>query len=385
MKRFAFVVHPLSVAHIHQHRGWGWTRLLPDRLVESMAARISPRYLGRLTGAVSAATGQRIEGLIYTLGATPRQMLERRAEFTDEKIARAARQAAKQGARILGLGAYTRVVGDGGMSVARHSPIPVTSGRSLTVVATLESVKQALRRTGHSDLSKVRAMVVGATGSVGAIISRLLAQTLGEVDLISLEPDRLKALATTIRGETENARLTVGYSPEATLADCDLVILAAPASAGQLIDLTRTRPGAVICDLGLPCRFTAEQAEARPDLLLVESADVVLPGSVELDYDIGLPPGVVYACLAEPALLAMQGLIERNAPSTDFWIDRVRTLKRLFVRHGLAVAPLRSFGKIVTAAALAEKLAHTLRLRERAARLDWSRANAAGSFERLSA
>jgi len=48
--RFAFVIHPLSVELIHRHQPFRWTRLLPDALVESLAAHRPPILLSRITG-----------------------------------------------------------------------------------------------------------------------------------------------------------------------------------------------------------------------------------------------------------------------------------------------------------------------------------------------
>lgn len=385
VNRFAFVMHPLSVQHIQQHPKFRWTKGLPERWVESAAAHCPPLYLGTMSGGRSATTGQRVEGLLFALGATPQQMMERRPEFTYEKIVKAAHQAAKMGARVLGLGAFTKIVGDAGLTVSQESPIPVTSGRCLTVVVTLEAARQALRKMGHSDLSQATAMVVGATGTVGSVCSRLLAQTLGGVVLVSREPDRLKALGITLRAESPEARVTSAQTADEHIGQCDLVVLAAPATSGRLIPLVLAKPGAVVCDLAFPGAITEAEAKLRPDVLVIESGEVAIPGPVALAVDMGLPRGTVHACLAEPALLAMEGPGGRSMPGPDFWIERVKDMQRLFVKHGLAVAPLRSFGQRLSAADLAEKWNLAMRRRERSTESAWEGARAASHLERASA
>ncbi|HMQ34528.1 MAG TPA: serine carboxypeptidase, partial [Chloroflexaceae bacterium] len=175
LNRFAFVIHPLNVRFIHGHRWFRWTRYLPDALVEAVAAYNPPLYLGRIKGGVSPATGQRIEGHLIALGATPRQMMRHGERFTYRRLNRAARMAERLGARIMGLGAFTSVVGDAGITVAHEADIAITSGNSLTVAATLEAAKQAVRKMGAQDLAHGRAMVIGATGSIGSVCARLLA------------------------------------------------------------------------------------------------------------------------------------------------------------------------------------------------------------------
>jgi len=130
--RFAFVLHPLTVDYLANHPRYAWTRHLPRRVVEATAAYMPAQAVGRVTGGRSPATGQAIEGLIYALGSTPREMLTHSPEFTYARIVAAVRAAADRGAQIVGLGAFTKVVGDAGITIAKRSPIPVTTGNSLT-------------------------------------------------------------------------------------------------------------------------------------------------------------------------------------------------------------------------------------------------------------
>src|SRR5690606_24586160 len=142
INRFAFLIHPLKVDFIHRDPKFRWTRYLPDDLVERVAAYLPPTLLGRITGGQSPTTGQRIEGYLTPLGATPRQMMRHAPHFTYKRINAAARMAERLGARLMGLGAFTSVVGDAGITVAHEADIAITSGNSLTVAATLEAAKQ---------------------------------------------------------------------------------------------------------------------------------------------------------------------------------------------------------------------------------------------------
>lgn len=359
--RFAFVIHPLSVDYIHKH--YPWARLLPDSLVEAVAARMPPMYLARMTGGRSPATGQRIEGFIFTLGATPRQIMNHGERFTYRRLLAAARMAQRMGARIMGLGAFTKVVGDAGITVARESELPITSGNSLTVAATLEAAKQAVVRMGVQDLTRGRAMIVGATGAIGSVCSRLIAAAIRDVVLVSIEPERLAALKRTIEGETPGAQVVTATSSRELIGECDLVVTATSAFGQRVIDISRCKPGAVICDVALPSDISAEEAALRPDVLVVESGEVVIPGPVDFHYDIGLPPGTAYACLAEAALLAMEGRFEDYTLGRNLEIGKVKEMYRLFQKHGFQIAGLRSFGRYVTAEELAAKRALADRLR----------------------
>lgn len=346
--RFAFVLHPLTVDYLANHPSYRWTRHLPPKLVELAAAYMPGQLVGTVKGGRSPATGKAIDGLVYALGMTPRQMLTRAPEFTYRRLDQAVRDAAARGAKIVGLGAFTKVVGDAGVTVARRAPIPVTTGNSLTIAATLETAKLAARRMGWKDLARGKAMVVGATGSIGSVCSRLLAAAVKDVVLVSIEPERLAALKRTILEETPDAEVEVDVTTSKRVGDCDLIITATSAFGQRVLDVSQCKPGAVILDVALPPDISAEEAALRPDVMVVESGEVAIPGPVKFSFDIGLPPGVAYACLAEAALLAMEERFECFTLGRDLAPARVKEIYRLFRKHGFEIAPLRSFGRLLT-------------------------------------
>ena len=347
INRFAFVIHPLSIGFIHKHKLFRWTRFLPDLLVENLAAYMPPMYISKVTGAVSPTTGQRVEGYLYSLGATPRMMMQHSERTTYGQLKQAARMAERRGARIMGLGAFTSVVGDAGITVAHEADIAITSGNSLTVAATLEAAKQAVLKMGASDLAHGKAMVVGATGSIGSVCARLLAQAIGDVVLISIEPEKLIDLKRTIEKETPDARVTIGMQTADTIGDCDLIVTATSAFGQRVVDISQCKPGAVICDVARPPDIGKAEAATRPDVLVIESGEVLIPGDIDFGYDIGLPPRTSYACLAETCLLAMEGRFEDYTLGRNITIERVKEIYRLFKKHQFQLAGLRSHGEYV--------------------------------------
>jgi predicted amino acid dehydrogenase len=355
MGRFAFILHPLTVDYLGNHPRYRWTRNLPRQWVELAAAYMPGRLVGTVKGGRSKATGRPVDGLIYALGTTPRQMLTRSPEFTYRRLNAAVKDAAEHGAKIVGLGAFTKVVGDAGVTVAKRAPIPVTTGNSLTIAATLETAKLTAKRMGWRDLAKGKAMIVGATGSIGSVCSRLLAAAVKDVVLVSIEPERLAALKEKILEETPGAKVEVDLTTNRRVGDCDLIVTATSAFGQRVLDVSQCKPGAVILDVALPPDISAEEAATRPDVMIVESGEIVLPGPARFSFDIGLPPGVAYACLAEAALLTMEERYECFTLGRDVQPARVKEIYRLFRKHGLQIAPLRMFGELLTDEMVAEK------------------------------
>jgi predicted amino acid dehydrogenase len=355
VNKFAFIIHPLNLQFIRQDPRYRWTRFMPDGLLEWLGALWPPVYLSSIRGGQSPATGQRIEGLLYTLGATPRAMMRHKPRFTYNRIKMAAHMAEKRGARIIGLGAFTSVVGDAGITLARELEIGVTSGNSLTAAVALESLKSAASQMGIRHLSQAKAMVIGATGSIGSVCSRLLAEAGTEIVLVSLDLGRLSGLKDRIQAETPQARLAVATKTEGLVEACDLIVSATSAFGQRVLDIVECKPGAVICDVANPPDINPAEAKLRPDVLVIEPGDVLIPGDVHLGYDIGLPPNVVYACLAETALLAMEGRFEDYTVGRDISTGRVQEIYDLFRKHQFQLTGLRSFGKEITADEIIQK------------------------------
>lgn len=360
INKFAFVIHPLSIKFIHQYPPFHWTRYIPDDIVESVAAYTPPIFVGKITGGRSPATGQRIEGYLISLGATPRQMMQHKPRFTYDLLNQSAHLAERLGARIMGLGAFTSVVGDAGITVAHEADIAITSGNSLTVAATLETAKIAVRAMGRDDLTHGRIMIIGATGSIGSALARLAAQATKDVVLVSIEPEKLIDLKRLIERETPGCRVVIATHSAELAGECGLILTATSAFGQRVIDVTRCAPGAVICDVARPPDINAAEAALRPDVLVIESGEVLIPGEVEIGYDIGLPPKTVYACLAETSLLAMDGRFEDYTLGRNITPERVKEIYRLYKKHGYRLAPMRSFEEYVTE----EQLLHKRKLAE---------------------
>lgn len=359
INKFAFVIHPLSPRFIYTHPKFRWTRFLPERLVERVAAHLPPMYGSRITGIESPATGQKVEGYLMFIGGTPRELMRRDPAFVYRRLIVASRMAERYGARLMGLGAFTSVVGDAGITVAQKADIAITSGNSLTVAATLETAKQAVVKMGNSldDAQDGKVMVIGATGSIGSVCSRLLAQAVPNIVLVAPRPEKLIALKQTIEEETPNAVVTLSTTADDYVGDCDLIVTTTTALNTRIIDITKCKPGAVICDIARPPDITEEEAALRPDVLVIESGEILLPGQPDFGMDIGLPPGVAYACLAETALLALDGRFEDYTLGRNIEIERVKEIYRLYKKHGLELSGIRSHDHFLTDEDLAKKRA----------------------------
>ncbi len=117
------------------------------QIVEKAVAYVPPFVYSHVTGIVSA-TGAEAEGWLISVGGTPKEMLAHPPEFTYSRLLEAAELSRRLGAQIMGLGAFTKVVGDAGVTVAKQARLPVTTGNSYSASGALWAAHEAVRRLG---------------------------------------------------------------------------------------------------------------------------------------------------------------------------------------------------------------------------------------------
>jgi predicted amino acid dehydrogenase len=345
--RFAFVIHPLSQKFFAQVEPLGTlSKVAPGvvmDVVEKALAYAPPFTYSHVTG-ITSPTGAEAEGWLITVGGTPKELMAHSPEFTYGRLLAAAEIARKLGAQVMGLGAFTKVVGDAGVTVAKRAPLPVTTGNSYSASAALWAAHEAMDRLGLAEVDEHgrihgQAMVVGATGAIGSVCARLLALASDELWLVSPETAKLLALKEDIERGDPRARIKVAATPDDHLAHMDLIVTATSGAGKRVLDIMAVKPGCVITDVARPLDLSAEDVARRPDVLVIESGEIELPGDVSMR-DIGLPPGVVYACLAETVVLALEGRYETYTVGRRIEWEKVKEIYRLGLKHGMRLAAI---------------------------------------------
>jgi predicted amino acid dehydrogenase len=347
VNRFAFVIHPLSQEFLKKDKivdfVSGFTPPLFLDAVEKVIAYAPPWVYSKVTG-IKSPTGAEAEGWLITVGGTPKQMLAHRPEFTYTRLLQAARMAKRMGAQIMGLGAFTKVVGDAGVTVAQKADIPITTGNSYSASGALWAAADAARRMG---LLKVesgkkiagKTMVLGATGAIGSVCCRLLAKAFDNVIMSGRNTAKLLALQQAIREETPGVNLKITTKPDPYLPDMDVIVTATSGAGKKILDITKVKPGCIITDVARPLDLSPEDVAKRPDVLVIESGEIELPGNPEMK-NIGLPHKVAYACLAETIVLALEGRFEIFTIGRDIEWEKVSEIYKLGLKHGMKLAAI---------------------------------------------
>ncbi len=342
MDRFAFVIHPLTARDVA--RKYGLMRLLPDRAVEAIISRMSPKYVSTITG-IRSKQGVEIEGMLVGCPLTSRQLIEGDPEKVLQRIIETCRLAEARGAQIVGLGAFTSVVGDAGISIARALNIPVTTGNSYTVATALQALMHAAQLMGI-DPKQATAGVLGAAGSIGRVCSQYLSTRVRELVLIGLDTDPLEDVA---RSFGEGAcPTTISRDSHAALPECDLVV-SVTSAVDTVVEPEDLKRGAVVCDVARPRDISRRVAQERDDVLVIEGGVVRVPGeNVDFHFDFGFPPGTAYACMAETMILTMERRFECYSLGRQLSLDKALEIAALAEKHGFELAGFRSFERPIS-------------------------------------
>jgi len=354
IRRFAFVIHPLSQDFIRKGLPIpkGTPKFVMDR-VETIAAHMPPMVYCKMENIVSP-TGAEAEGWLISVGGTPREMLSRPPEFTYRRLLHAARIAEKLGAQIMGLGAFTKVVGDAGITVARRSRLPITTGNSYSASGALWAAADAMRRMGLVELPRdgrrlaAKTMVIGASGSIGSVSARLLAMAFEQVVIAGRDMRKLEELRKSILQDTPDANVVCSTDYDSLLGEMDMIVTSTSGAGKKILDITKVKPGCVITDVARPLDLPPEEVAKRPDVLVVESGEIELPTPVRGMKSIGLPPNVIYACLAETIVLALEGRFEVFTIGRDTEWEKVKEIYKLGLRHGMKLAAISGVNGVFT-------------------------------------
>ena len=350
INRFAFVIHPLSQQYFSNLKSLELvTKVAPGPVmdaVEKAAAYLPPFVYTKVTG-IRSPDGVEAEGWLIVVGGTPKEIMAHAPEFTYRRLLAAAEMAKKLGAQIMGLGAFTKVVGDAGVTVAKRAPLPITTGNSYSASGALWAAHDAVERLGllpleHGKRVKGKAMVVGATGAIGSACARLLARTAEELHLVSPESAKLLVLKKSILKESPGVKLVLASYADSdrSIGDIDMIVTATSGAGKKILDITKVKPGCVITDVARPLDLPAEEVAKRPDVLVIESGEVSLPGEVRMK-SIGFEDrSVVYACLAETIVLTLESRFENFTLGRNLEWEKVHEIYKLGLKHGMRLAAI---------------------------------------------
>jgi predicted amino acid dehydrogenase len=198
------------------------------------------------------------------------------------------------------------------------------------------------------DWGRASVGVVGAGGSVGKLLARLVARARPRRLLLIGNPRKGAGPLEALRRDLgrDGGRVDIGTTLDG-LAGCD-VVFSASGAIDPVLDDAALAPGTLICDVARP-PDTSEGLRSRTDLTVIEGGLVALPdptlrfGAGNL---VGLPDGVQLACFAETILLCLDGRTHDHGIGDDVPLAEVDLMMALAHRHGFGLASCSAGSRI---------------------------------------
>jgi predicted amino acid dehydrogenase len=322
---FAFVVHPRNTNDIF--RKYKFLKILPKRIVNGILMVFWPTYGGNIK--VETKNGI-IWGAIIIAPLTGKQMLRHR-KIAAYRVYLAAKLAHIYGANVVGLGALTSVVTDGGVYVDKktHNSLHLTSGNSLTVATTVKDILRIIKEKNIMGPISI----IGATGSIGKGITKMLDQDCDN-DLILIGKNKERTFGLSHELSRENVVCTTDIQ-ENNKAE---VVIVTTSATGAILDHHILKNAKIIYDITQP-KNTPEHIINGKEISYIDGGLIQLPENVQVGMDIGLPAGIAFSCLSETILLAV---------SKKYFLKSEKDLKVESIRELSQIAEDNNFNSYLT-------------------------------------
>ena len=346
MRTFGFCIHPIDPRRDVKRKFPRLGKYLPLSWIHFLSRYFPPLYISQING-LRSKTGAEAQGWFVACPMTPQRLQTVPTRVAYHKIVRTGKLAERLGAQILGLGAFTHVVGDAGQTIDARLSIPVTTGGSYTVAMSVQAVRVAAQRL-EVDLRRCTVAVVGAAGAVGGVSARLLARECARMALVGLprHTGRLRSIQAEI--EAEGGARTWATTDPGAVREADVVVTVT-SSVTPVIEPAYLRSGAIVLDVARPRNVSRRVAQARDDVLVIEGGMVSVPGpELDFGFDFGFPPRLAFGCMAEVMILALEGRMESYSLGRDITVDQVLEMEALGAKHGFQLGGFRSFERAVT-------------------------------------
>lgn len=350
--KFAFIIHPID-PKADVARKYPLLSHMPVSWIDFFSRYFPPLCLSHIQD-IESTQGARTEGWLLSCPFTPRSMQHVPLEKAYAKIARTAELGQRLGAEIVGLGAFTSVIGDAGYTLSQRLDVPLTTGNSYTIAVVLETLQAAAQQVGI-DIRQATIGILGATGAIGRACTHYAARHTQRIVAIGRDTFKLEQLAQEMVAQglpTPHTTTEIGALNQANL------IIAAASHDGPLIKTEHVNAGTVICDVALPKSVDAAIDATRPDVLVIDGGVVRLPGTPKMGFHFGLGQGLVYACMAETMLLALEGHAQDFTIGRDIRLEQVAMITQLATKHGFHVDGLRFRGQPISQDRIAQVREH---------------------------
>jgi predicted amino acid dehydrogenase len=333
MRKFAFLVHPRDISDVG--RKFKITKILPHRMTEKFLLKLKNGVLCSKFDVFGKG-----EGYILGIPLTAIQM-KKSPQLARQKILEAVLIAQnKYHVQLVGLGALTASFTQRGVWLTRipEVKVKITHGDTYAVAVTEEAIEKIIELCKFNR-GEVEIAIVGATGTIGEALTKIFNQKRYRLILIGKSRMKLEAL----KGELIKNDVFTSVELK-DIYDADIIVTAT-SHPGALVKADYLKQGSIIYDVAQPPNVSSEEIRGRTDILRIDGAYVWING-IDVNFDMGPPPGVTFACLAETIMEALEK--ENDHYVGKVGLDHVRKTKSWAEKYGFRIAPFTNFGETIS-------------------------------------
>jgi hypothetical protein len=249
----------------------------------------------------------------------------------DGMIIKYCQEAYKKGASILALPPELKLK-ESGKLIAQHSPIPITDGKVIRLLAGLKASFQAL---GKQDSEVDHLIIYGASAPVGQTLALLLAPKVRKITLLGVKLGQLLQLQDELLQRNPNLELRQELGQDEGEEKL-VVITQNPIYQGvekvrikKYLDYNKLPSGCVVFNTLETCAIEEDEIIKRPDCLLINDAYFSSPGL-----------GLIQHENAEAMLLCEAGMVEQASFGRNIPLRTVIELQELVSTSNLKLGEI---------------------------------------------
>lgn len=363
---FALLGHPASYEHLgdiflHSRPDFNSEKLTKYKATLEKIFEWTPSYASRDPLSIPLADGRQLSGRLIFCTFLPETIhFPRKMLAAYQKIRDGCRVAKSLGAKVVGLGGFTSIVGGTqGEKEAEELEITVTSGNSLTAALALAQLNNLLNRLDWN-LSDRTVAVLGASGDIGRACALALAPYARRLLLVARNKAKLEELGNEMPAGVEtHICMDVRDAIQAS------VIIAATSATQPILAEADLQPGTTVCDVGYP-KNLSYAPNPRADVLAISGGLAEMPFALDITYYTRLPaPTIMYGCFSEAMILAMAGRYESfSIGQGRITQEKMERILALAYAYGFRPAPLYRGKNLVTEETLSTFLQYSYQPKE---------------------
>jgi predicted amino acid dehydrogenase len=340
MNKFGFIAHPIDTASFYDFLGaWGrFAKKMPERVIRDISNHIPPYKLCSYNN-IRSKENISVAGVIVSIPRLPIQIASAPEEEILSLIEKGIKLCVRRGAQIVGLGGFTSVVGNEGEALSRRVSVPLTSGNTFTASLALDGIFKAAHLM-ELVLSGSTIAVIGATGDIGSICTKILSRKCKKLNIAARNEDKLQEFAAVIKKYGKSEVEVFKYTKDA-VKDAD-IILSATSAVSTIIEPEYLKSGAIICDVSLPANIAREVTRIRNDVFVFEGglAKIAYPEDIKNARLKSILPGnSIYGCAAETMTLTFEGKFEPYSIGRgNIKEEKIYEIKDMAAKYGITLS-----------------------------------------------